>query len=199
MRRLVLAVVAPLAVALAACGGEATTSADAPGSTSAPESPAESPADSPSESTDGSGAAAGAEQPDATVPELLDFTSTTVAGQQFDGASLAGRPAVLWFWAPWCPTCRGQVPQVEELARTHGDEVSVVGIGSLDSAEAIAGFARDVGGITHLEDTDGVLWQRFGVTEQSSFVVLDADGEVAFEAGYGGEDDLAAEVEAVLG
>ncbi|TGN62577.1 redoxin domain-containing protein [Nocardioides eburneiflavus] len=194
MRRLALAVVAPLALSLAACGGEATT-ADAPGSTSAPDSPSESPGDTPSDSA----ATDGAEQPDAAVPALLDFTSTTVAGEDFDGASLAGRPVVLWFWAPWCPTCRGQVPQVEDLAGTYGDEVSVVGIGSLDSAEAIADFARDVEGITHLEDTDGVLWQRFGVTEQSSFVVLGADGEVAFEAGYGGEDDLAAEVEAVLG
>jgi thiol-disulfide isomerase/thioredoxin len=181
MRRLALAVVAPLAIALAACGGEAATTPDAAVSTSAPASPVDSPGG------------------DAAVPELLDFTSTTVAGQDFDGASLAGRPVVLWFWAPWCPTCRGQVPQVEQLARAFGDEVSVVGVGSLDSAEAIAGFARDVEGITHLEDVDGVLWQRFGVTEQSSFVVLDADGEVAFEAGYGGEDDLAAEVEAVLG
>jgi thiol-disulfide isomerase/thioredoxin len=195
MRRLAQAIVAPLAVLLAACGGEATTSADAPASSSSPESPVDSPGESPSDS----GAADGSEQPDATVPELLDFTSTTVAGEEFDGASLAGSPAVLWFWAPWCPTCRGQVPQVEELARTYGDEVAVVGIGSLDSAEAIAGFAGDVEGITHLEDVDGVLWRRFGVTEQSSFVVLDADGEVAFEAGYGGEDDLAAQVEAVLG
>lgn len=204
MRRLALALVAPLAISLAACGGEATTAADAPDSTSAPDSPpdaaSDSASDSPSESPDDSAATGGAERrPDAAVPELLDFTSTTVAGQAFDGASLAGSPVVLWFWAPWCPTCRGQVPQVEELARSYGDEVSVVGIGSLDSAEAIAGFARDVEGITHLEDTDGVLWRRFGVTEQSSFVVLDADGEVAFEAGYGGEDDLAAEVEAVLG
>jgi thiol-disulfide isomerase/thioredoxin len=198
MRRLVLALVAPLAISLAACGGEATTAADAQGSSSAPDSP-DSPDESPSDSPGDSPATDGSGQPDATVPELLDFTSTTVAGQAFDGASLAGRPVVLWFWAPWCPTCRGQIPQVEELATAYGDEVSVVGIGSLDSAEAIAGFAGDVEGITHLEDVDGVLWQRFGVTEQSSFVVLDADGEVAFEAGYGGEDDLAAEVKAVLG
>jgi thiol-disulfide isomerase/thioredoxin len=191
MRRLALALVAPLAISLAACGGEATTAADDPGSASAP--------DSPSDPASDRAATDPAERPDAAVPELLDFTSTTVAGEAFEGASLAGRPVVLWFWAPWCPTCRGQIPQVEELATAYGNEVSVVGIGSLDSAEAIAGFAGDVDGITHLEDADGVLWQRFGVTEQSSFVVLDADGEVAFEAGYGGEDDLAAEVKAVLG
>jgi thiol-disulfide isomerase/thioredoxin len=195
MRRLAIALVAPLAISLAACGGEASTSADDPGSASATDSPSAASSDSSGDA----GSTDGAERPAGDVPALLDFTSTTVAGEDFEGASLAGRPVVLWFWAPWCPTCRGQVPQVEDLAGTYGDEVSVVGVGSLDSAEAIADFARDVEGITHLEDADGVLWQRFGVTEQSSFVVLDADGEVAFEAGYGGEDDLAAEVEAVLG
>ncbi len=141
----------------------------------------------------------GSEQPTPSVPPLLDFTATTVDGASFDGASLAGRPTVLWFWAPWCPTCRGQIPQVEELAAAHEGEVNVIGIGSLDSAEAIAGFADDVDGVTHLEDEDGVLWKRFEVAEQSSFVVLDADGAVAFEAGYGGSDDLDARVESLLG
>lgn len=199
MRRLVLAAVAPLVLALASCGGESTTTAAESSATSTPGSTSESPAESLAEATSEPASPESSEPAGTTVPELLDFTSATVAGDTFEGASLAGRPVVLWFWAPWCPTCRGQIPQVEELARTYGEDVSVVGVGSLDSAEAIADFADDVEGFTHLEDSDGVLWQRFGVTEQSSFVVLDAGGAVAFEAGYGGEDDLAAEVEAVLG
>lgn len=137
----------------------------------------------------------------ASVPAILEFTSTTVSGDTFDGRSLAGRPTLLWFWAPWCPTCRGQIPQVEAIATEHGDDLNVVGIGSLDSAEAIAGFAEDAGPdvVTHLEDVDGELWTRFGVTEQSSFVLLDADGTVVLEAGYGGTDELDARVDDVVG
>ncbi len=134
-----------------------------------------------------------------SVPQSLDFTGTTVSGEAFEGAALAGRPTLLWFWAPWCPTCRGQIPQVERLMADHGGELNVIGIGSLDSAEAIAGFADDVDGVIHLEDAEGELWKRFGVTEQSSFVLLDADGSVAFEAGYGGSEELDARVEDVLG
>jgi thiol-disulfide isomerase/thioredoxin len=189
MRSLVLAVTVPLVLLLGSCGEDAstTTTEPTPSATSTSEPGSSDSTEEPS--TD-----------DATAtPELLDFRATTVAGDSFDGSSLAGSPAVLWFWAPWCPTCRSQIPQVESLARTYGDRVGVVGIGSLDSAEAIAGFADDVTGLTHLEDADGELWQRFGVTEQSSFVVLDADGRVVLEAGYGGSDDLAAEVDALLG
>jgi thiol-disulfide isomerase/thioredoxin len=135
----------------------------------------------------------------AAVPDSLDFTATTVSGDEFEGASLAGRPALLWFWAPWCPTCRSQIPQVQEIATRFGDDVHVVGVGSLDDAEAIEGFAREVPGPTHLTDVDGTVWRHFGVVEQSSFVLLDADGGEVFTAGYGGADDLAERVAEQVG
>ncbi len=67
----------------------------------------------------------------------LDFTGTTVDGSPFDGSSLEGKPAVLWFWAPWCPTCRAQSVNVSRLAEKYDGELAVVGVGGLDSAEAI--------------------------------------------------------------
>lgn len=134
----------------------------------------------------------------AQVPETLAFEATTVDGEPFDGASLAGRPALLWFWAPWCPTCRSQIPQVEDLAATYDGELAVVGVGSLDSADAIAEFADDVSGVVHLEDSEGALFRKFEIAEQSSFVLLDADGSIAFETGYGGSDDLDQQVAAVV-
>lgn len=192
MRDLAIVTVVPLVLVLSACGQDTPTSNDAssaggPAQTSVTSTP--TPHSSPTPSADRA----------ATTPALLDFRATTVAGDAFDAAMLAGRPTVLWFWAPWCPTCRGQIPQVEALAADHGDDINVIGIGSLDSAEAIAGFADDVAGLTHLEDVDGELWRRFEVTEQSSFVVLDAEGTVSFEAGYGGSGDLDAVVESLLG
>ncbi|CUR61290.1 conserved exported hypothetical protein [metagenome] len=200
MRRLVVATTVPLLLLLGACGDDpaATGGSSTPSTTSSSaSSPSEEPAGAPSDEPSAEPADAG--EGTAGTPALLDFTATTVGGDSFDGASLAGSPTVLWFWAPWCPTCRSQIPQVQDLARTYGDRVGVVGIGSLDSAEAIADFAGDADGVTHLEDVDGELWTRFGVAEQSSFVVLDADGEVVFEAGYGGSDDLGAEVDALIG
>lgn len=195
MRRLVIAAVVPCALLLAACGQDGASTGTEPASpaTSSASSPSADSASSPPapEKTSGTGSRA--------TPELLDFTATTVHGEAFDGADLAGRPTVLWFWAPWCPTCRGQIPQVEALAADHGGDVNVVGVGSLDSAEAIAEFADDVDGVTQIEDVDGELWKRFGVAEQSSFVVLDAAGAVSLEAGYGGSDELEATVESLLG
>ena len=147
-------------------------------------------------------ALAGCGSPEVAAPDVgtssaaggdaLDFTGVTTDGDAFDGQSLAGRPAVLWFWAPWCPTCRAQIPAVTSLAEQYGDQVGFVGVGSLDDAAAIEGFATDAEapGLTQLADADGAIWRHFGITEQSVYVVLDADGEVV-DDGYLNNDDLA--------
>ncbi len=181
-------------------GGCATSSSGGDDLATEPSASASSPsADSPEATPEPEATGTGTDEAGSAVPANLDFTATTVGGEAFEGASLAGRPTLLWFWAPWCPTCRGQIPQVEGIAAEHAAELNVIGVGSLDSAEAIAGFAGDVDDVVHLEDVDGELWKRFGVTEQSSFVLLDADGTVVFEAGYGGTDELDAQVDDVLG
>lgn len=129
--------------------------------------------------------------PRAAVPEVLGFEATTVTGAAFDGASLAGRPVVVWFWAPWCPVCRSQASAVRDLADEYGDRVAFVGVGSLDTDEAIASFAEDAPGPTHLNDPEGALYRRFRVTEQSSFVILDESGREVLRTGYDADEDVA--------
>lgn len=120
----------------------------------------------------------------------LSFSSTTVAGENFEGSTLVGKPTVLWFWAPWCPTCRGQIAGVSSLAEQHPDDLNVVGIGSLDDPAAIADFAGKVSpDVTMLSDDDGAVWRHFGVTAQSTYLVLDKNGnQVA--SGYLSDDEL---------
>lgn len=131
----------------------------------------------------------------ASARASFDFTSETVDGEPFDGATLSGKPTVLWFWAPWCPSCRAQIDGVGELADTYGADVNVVGVGSLDEPAAIEGFAADVSpAVTMLADPDGVVWREFGVTAQSTYVVLDADGNEQ-ASGYLPGDELADLVE----
>lgn len=133
------------------------------------------------------------------APAVLDFRSETVSGEPFDGAELAGKPTVFWFWAPWCPTCRAQIPGVGELAAAHGDEVNVVGVGSLDEPAAIEGFADEVSSaVTLLTDPEGTVWRHFGVTAQSTYFVLDEDGTELAE-GYLDDAELADLVDDLVG
>ena len=113
----------------------------------------------------------------------LDFSARTVDGSTFDGSSLKGKPAVLWFWAPWCPTCRAQSVNVSDLAAKYAGQVAVVGVGGLDSAGAIEDLAAQIPHVTHLVDDRGQVWRHFRVTAQSTYTVIDADGEIVSE-GY---------------
>src|SRR5690606_30745775 len=100
----------------------------------------------------------------------------------------------------WCPVCAGQADSVAELAQSHAGELNVVGVARMDDPAAMADFVaeHDLNDVTQLSDGAGKVWRTFEVTEQSSFVVLDADGEERYRQGYREPDELAAHVEQVL-
>jgi thiol-disulfide isomerase/thioredoxin len=196
-----LATVGALLLAVGCAGPRAAPdpTPTGPPSPSASASPSRSVASSPitSSSTQPSGEAPSDAPKD--VPATLQFTGTKVDGGDFNGVTLVGKPVLLWFWAPWCPVCRGQIDQVQRIAHKYEEKVNVVGVGSLDNTKAISGFAADAPGMTHLSDESGAVWRHFEVVQQSSFVLLDAKGAKVFSVGYGGSDDLADRVAAVAG
>lgn len=191
-----VALIALLGV-LSACGGSSET--DSAADPAAQASQSAEPTVEPSSAASSPAATKKADKGSPiAVADILKFTGTTTAGEKFDGASLAGTPAVVWFWAPWCPTCRAQMPAVSQLATEYGDSVQFVGVGGLDAAGPIEDFASDAPQLTHLTDSEGSVWRHFEITEQSVYVVLDADGSVVHD-GYLSNDDLAKTVESLAG
>lgn len=115
------------------------------------------------------------------VPDMLRFTATTVDGKAFDGASLAGKPAVLWFWAAWCTKCQGHAAEVRDLQAAAGSKANVVGVAGLKSgSSAMSKFVADyrLTAFPHLADDKGDVWKRFEVPTQDYYVILDASGTV---------------------
>ena len=121
-------------------------------------------------------------RPATSAGPLLAFTATTLDGKPFDGMSLAGKPTVLWFWAPWCPICLEQAPGVRNAVGQYADKVNIVGVAGLDKVGAMPEFVRlaKVEAMPHIADEAGVVWKRFGVTAQSTFVLIDTTGKVTF-------------------
>ena len=130
----------------------------------------------------------------------LDFTAATVSGGELDLATLAGEPVVLWFWAPWCTVCRGEAPDVSEVAGEL-DDVTFIGVAGRGEVDAMQGFVSDtkVTGFEHLADEDGSIWSRFGVASQPSFAFVSPDGSVETVVGALGADALRDRASALLG
>jgi thiol-disulfide isomerase/thioredoxin len=133
--------------------------------------------------------AASVPRPAAGVPATLAFTGRTLDGASFDAATLGGRPTVLWFWAPWCATCAGEAQSVRDLKTEYGDRLAVIGVAGMGDNKAMHAFVTDleVSALPHLDDGAGLIWRRFGITEQSTYVLIDRSGKVV-TSGY--LDDL---------
>lgn len=117
---------------------------------------------------------------DKAVPGTLTFEGTTLDGKAFDASTLAGRPTVLWFWAPWCATCFGQAASVADMQKAHGTKVNLLGIAGLGKLAEMKQFVDEgqVGNVTHLNDEPGAVWKKFEIAEQSTYVLLDKNGKV---------------------
>lgn len=166
---------AAVVIALGACGSGDNTGSPAP------PSPAAAPTSAASTAPTAGPPSAGTSARVTAVPTTLQFTARTVDGQQFDAATLAGEPAVLWFWAAWCPRCRAAAGDVAAVQRDNAGRLNVVGVAGLRSGEeSMREFVRDegIGGFPNLADDGGEVWRRFGVTTQEYFVLLDRAGNV---------------------
>ena len=136
--------------------------------------------------------------PAPAVPEQLRFTAKTIDGEEFSGRSLAGKPALLWFWAPWCPNCQAEAPTIADAAKSAGD-VEFVGVAAQDEVPAMRDFVQryGLGSFTHIADTDAAVWKRFGVTYQPAYAFIGSDGKVETETSQLGKDELLARLDAL--
>ncbi|MDI3313143.1 MAG: protein disulfide oxidoreductase [Mycobacterium sp.] len=133
------------------------------------------------------------------VPAQLQFTAKTVEGQEFSGASLLGKPAVLWFWAPWCSTCQSEAPMLGRVAQAH-PTVTFVGVASASQLPAMQEFVKKYPlKFVQLADTSGAVWAKFGVTEQPAFAFLNRDGRIDVVKGPMNEAELTQRLTALTG
>ncbi|WP_144276256.1 redoxin domain-containing protein [Demequina sp. NBRC 110053] len=135
----------------------------------------------------------------AARPGPFDFTAQTVAGDTLAGESLKHRDVILWFWAPWCPTCLVEGKDHVSAAMAQLPEgVELVGVaGRITDDTEVAQFLEftGTGDATHVLDSDGAIWESFGVALQPAFYFVNDDG--TFEKGGSGltAEDILAQAE----
>lgn len=110
----------------------------------------------------------------------LNFTGTTLSGGTFNGASLQGKPAVLWFWTPWCPFCNAEAPSLSAVSAANPG-VTFVGIATRADNAALQNFVAKYNlNFTNINDADGSIWAKFNVPWQPAYVFIKPDGSSSF-------------------
>jgi thiol-disulfide isomerase/thioredoxin len=116
------------------------------------------------------------------------------------GDYVRGKPALIEFWATWCENCVALQPQLDEIQRRYGTQVSVlaVAVGVSQSARRVRRHVEGHDpGYPYLYDAHGEAVRAYRAPTTSVVVILDADGTVAY-TGVGRGQDLVAAVEKVL-
>jgi len=134
-----------------------------------------------------------------------EFGGQLLDGTEYSSSDLSGDVAVINFWGSWCPPCRVETPEFQQVySRVQDDGVRFLGINVKDDKQLADAFLQSKG-ITFpsLYDPRGevaLAFRDYPANAIPSTIVLDRDGRVA--AVYTGEvrqDDLRAVLQQLTG
>ena len=107
------------------------------------------------------------------------FKLTGTDGRQVGISDLAGRPAVINFWASYCPPCRAEMPLLQKLVGQRSD-IRLVLVDEGDSSQAARAFLSSVGiSQAALLDSDLGVGRAYGAIALPTTVFVRADGTIA--------------------
>lgn len=108
------------------------------------------------------------------------FELTDLDGQHWRTSDLRGRPAVLYFFAPWCGVCAASSPQLRWFEHWRGDDVQVVLVGldwrSVGEMRSYAARHRLQMPILLGTPATGVAYR---IRAYPTYYVIDAQGRIA--------------------
>ncbi len=104
--------------------------------------------------------------------------TSTLDGSSFAMAGLTGKPAILYFWATWCPQCRVQREVLNALAREWGDRVRIVALTVDDNIPSARQYLEAHASLSHELLASPELLKLFGVEGLPTLAVIDANGRV---------------------
>ena len=123
--------------------------------------------------------------PEAERASAPEFSGTLLGGGAFSSAELDGDVAVINFWGSWCPPCRVETPEFQEVYADVRDEgVQFLGINVKETSDQFALAFVDSFGIEFpsLYDPRGevaLAFRDYPATAIPSTIVLDREGRVA--------------------
>lgn len=110
-----------------------------------------------------------------------DFTLNNTKGESMSMTKYRdGKPAILFFWATWCPHCREQIVQLnknrDEVAK-KGIKIMVIDVGEPQAQVAKYLTKKNIQ-IDSFVDEDSEVSSTYGLIGVPSFFFIDKDGVV---------------------
>lgn len=140
--------------------------------------------------------AAPSERPE--VGRLLPaFALARLEGGRVTDADLRGKPAFLNFWATWCPPCKREMSDIQEIHDQYGGEIDVLLINFGESPAMVRSFLEENSlSMPVALDEDMQLMARWQLPYLPTSIFIDRDGHVCkIHQVYMEKDEMVAAVE----
>ncbi len=110
-----------------------------------------------------------------------NFTLSDLKGQKVELASaVSQKPTLLVFWATWCPTCKEEIPTLNEWAAQY-PQLQIFGIDVQESRDRVKAFAeKRKMNYPILLDEDGSVAELYGLVGIPASVLLAKGGEIIY-------------------
>lgn len=117
----------------------------------------------------------------------IDFTLVDQYGEPHTLSDYKGKVVFLNFWATWCPPCRMEMPDIEEVYKERGknaEDVIILGVsgpnlGREGSKEEIIEFLKEEG-YTYpvVFDETGDIMATYSIQSLPTTFIIDRDGNI---------------------
>ena len=108
------------------------------------------------------------------------FELTDLEGRTWRSTDLAGKPAVIYFFAPWCGVCAASSPQLRWFHRWRGDDVQVILIGlDYGAPSEVREYARKHSLTMPVLFGTPATGAAFRISGYPTYYVIDAQGRIA--------------------
>jgi peroxiredoxin len=115
-----------------------------------------------------------------------DFTLTDMTGKPVSLGRLRGRVVFINFWASWCPPCKKETPQLNELAeRYKTSDLTVLAVNIDKTRGKAEEFLERIGllhsnRLTILLDPQSTVVSSYGARAMPTSFLIDREGTIRY-------------------
>lgn len=118
-----------------------------------------------------------------------DFTVFDAGGNAVKLSDHFGKPIVLNFWASWCPSCRDEMPEFNQVYEETGTEITFIMVdlvdGGRETQERGAQYIREHGfSFPVYYDLEQDAAKRYGISFIPHTLFIDQDGYIVSSIGW---------------
>lgn len=125
----------------------------------------------------------GEESADADRKAAQEFDADQLDGELFEFEAIEGKVVVMSFWATWCQPCMQELPHLDRLLETYGEQGLMVLAVNSDGPETLSGVRsivkRNKWKMPILLDSEGAIANLYNPRGTNPFIVfIDRKGKI---------------------